>query len=199
RGLRLHAVLPARDGDRRPLRHARRHRSALITKGASKGPLYPHTLGAPQGTRGAPRNCSASPAILAVGARPAAAAATAAIDPALWSTPATTGALSAGWLLAEAASARASLRATRLVAKPAARRAIAKASARPRTAHTEARATAASASRAESRTAWPAAGCGAITIWTGSAGGTRPARPTSAAGLRLVDADHSAIERCAVE
>src|SRR5438552_7062971 len=212
RGLRRHALLPARDGDPRARRRARRQRLALEQRGPRRAPFTTLRSEAPRGTRGAPRNLaplesrSSAPAVLAVGAG-AAAATAAAVEAALGSALAAAGSLAAGRLVAEAAGPGAppllALAAARLLAEAAgtgARPITAEAAARPRTAAAGAEARAASAAaRTEPRTAAEAAPSGSVAIGAGGAGRPRRARTTGAAWRRLVHTDHPSIERGAVE
>src|SRR5205823_4156002 len=172
RGLRRHALLPARDGDPRARRRARRQRLALEQRGPRRAPFTTLTLGSAPGTRGAPRNLaplesrSSAPAVLAVGAG-AAAATAAAVEAALGSALAAAGSLAAGRLVAEAAgpgAAPLALAAARLLAEAAgtagtaARPIAAEAAARPWTAAPGAAArTASAAARTEPRAAAEAA------------------------------------------
>src|SRR2546428_1033414 len=162
-------------------------------KGARRGPLC--------------STVSPSPAVFAVGARPTAAAAAAAVEAALGPALAAAGTLAAGRFFAEAAAARAAplaLAAARLLAEPAgaaARTIAAEAAARPGTsaARAESRATAAATARAEARAAEAAAG---RPVAVGAGTTPHPARgpPAARAARRgLVPADHAPGEPGAAE
>src|SRR5437762_43872 len=228
RGLRRHALLPARDGDPRARRRARRQR-ASVNKGGLEGPPLPAYARKRPGEPGALLEIGAlletrygsnpglpAPAVLAVGAGTAAATA-AAVEAALGSALAAAGSFAAGRLVAEAAgpgAAPLALAAARLLAEAAGTGAwpiAAEAAARPRTAaagaeartasataRTEPRA-ASAAARTEPRAATEAAPGGSVAIGAGAAGRPRRPRAAGAARRRLVHADHPPIERGAIE